>query len=101
MLGYLYLLGWGVKRDTPKGAKMMSETIPKMLNYFDNLAVKYGDKNIQNLMGWVYYHGTGVPADKKKTFYYWKLAVDQDFPMAQYNLGFLDIFSTNYQSFPS
>jgi len=52
-------------------------------------AAQSGDANAQDILGFMYYNGRGVPQDYAQAAYWYRKAADQGDAGAQYILGFM------------
>jgi len=52
-----------------------------------NPLAEHGDTDAQSALGSLYYDGIGVPVDHTESSYWFHLAAEQGYAIAQYNLG--------------
>ena len=83
---FLFLkVGWSV--DFWKGFKAyQKKDYRTALREFRPLAEK-GHSQAQNMMGWMYYYGEGIPQSYKTAVKWYRLAAEQGQPYAQYWLA--------------
>ena len=83
---FLFLkVGWSV--DFWKGFKAyQKKDYRTALREFRPLAEK-GHSQAQNIMGWMYYYGEGIPQSYKTAVKWYRLAAEQGQPYAQYWLA--------------
>jgi SEL1 protein len=76
-LGRMFLRGEGVEQSYKKALKWFEQ------------GIKGGDAGSQNGIGLMHLHGLGISKNVVKASDFFRAAADQDFPLAQVNLGAL------------